>query len=113
MYDLFSKRQKKLRGEIPDVYQYDKFPEAFRVQVIHIWRDAFGDPNAYNSRTDEIYRTVHDALAREYGWFVLSEDTTRRGHQAGLMQFFFSAKEPERVLGEHEPTVLTRQSVVD
>jgi hypothetical protein len=98
MYDLFSKRQKKLRGEVPDVYQYEDFPEAFRVQVVHIWRDAFGSRNAYDSRTDEIYRTIHDTLCREYGIFILSKETTRDSHQAGLIDFFLSTKDGERVL---------------
>jgi len=98
MYDLFSKRQKKLRGEVPEVYQYDDFPQSFRVQIIHIWRDAFGDRNAYVSQTDEIYRTIHDALCREYGVFVLSKETNRDSHQAGLIDFFLSTKEGDKVL---------------
>ena len=44
IYDIFSKRQKRLRGEFPDVYQYETIPNELRVQVIHIWRDAFGAP---------------------------------------------------------------------
>jgi hypothetical protein len=28
---IFSKRQKRLRGEVPDVYVYDVIPEHFRV----------------------------------------------------------------------------------
>ena len=31
--NIFSKRQKKLRGEVPDVYTYDKIPEP----VILVW----------------------------------------------------------------------------
>lgn len=96
--DLFSKRQKRLRGDIPDVYQYDVIPEGFRVQVAHIWRDAFGSPNAYDSKTEEIYRTLHDSLAREYGLFALSRETERQGHQAGLIEFLLTAKDAERVL---------------
>jgi hypothetical protein len=41
--DLFSKRQKKLRGEVPDVYTYDRILQPLRVQVIHIWRETLGD----------------------------------------------------------------------
>ena len=40
--DIFSKRQKRLRGEFPDVYQYETIPHELRIQVIYIWRDAFG-----------------------------------------------------------------------
>ena len=36
IYNLFSKRQKKLRAKFPDIYQYEEIPQKFRVQVIHI-----------------------------------------------------------------------------
>lgn len=36
IYELFSKRQKRLRGEVPDVYQYETIPPELRVQVVHI-----------------------------------------------------------------------------
>ena len=41
--DLFSKRQKRLRGEVPDVYQYDDIPSPLRVQIAYIIKDALGD----------------------------------------------------------------------
>ena len=43
IFDLFSKRQKKLRGEAPDVYSYDEIPNALRVQIVHIWQDVLGN----------------------------------------------------------------------
>ena len=42
IFDLFSKRQKKLRGEVPDVYTYDDIQSPLRVQIVHIWTDALG-----------------------------------------------------------------------
>ncbi|HXI13730.1 MAG TPA: hypothetical protein VNM92_13965 [Thermoanaerobaculia bacterium] len=102
--DLFSKRQKRLRGELTDVYQYDAVSASFRVQVVHIWRDAFGEPRAYESRTNEVYRTIHDMLAREYGLFVLSQKTSLNDHQAGLIDFFLSTKETEKALDAIELT---------
>jgi hypothetical protein len=42
VFDLFSKRQKRSRGEVPDVYQYETIPEVLRAQIVHIIRDAFG-----------------------------------------------------------------------
>ena len=42
---LFSERQKELRGEFPDVYQYETIPIVnYEIQVIHIWKDVFGPP---------------------------------------------------------------------
>jgi len=98
IFDLFSKRQKVLRGEVPDVYQYDTFPESFRVQIIHILRDALGNAQAYDSRTNEVYKSIHDVLAREYGVFVLSIEASRSGAQSGLYDFFLKAKSPETVV---------------
>jgi hypothetical protein len=34
--DLFSKRQKVLRNEVPDIYEYAQIPQALRVQIAHI-----------------------------------------------------------------------------
>ena len=42
VFDIFSKRQKRLRGEAPDVYKYDEIPPHLRVQIIHFWDDAIG-----------------------------------------------------------------------
>lgn len=79
IYELFSKRQKRLRGEVPDVYQYEAIPPQLRVQIVHIWRDvlgeiehgSFGYPHggAY-----EAYQYIHDTLCREYGMFALGEE---------------------------------------
>ncbi len=35
--DLFHKKQKRLRGEYPDVYQYDELPIKLKVQIVHLW----------------------------------------------------------------------------
>lgn len=37
--DLFSKSQRRERGEIPDVYVYDIIPRELRVQIVHIVQD--------------------------------------------------------------------------
>jgi len=53
IFDLFSKRQKRSRGEVPDVYQYETIPTELRVQIIHIIRDAFGDLYDFNGNERE------------------------------------------------------------
>ena len=72
VFDTYSKRQKRLRGEIPDVYQYDNLPQPFRIQVVYFLRDLlgrFGYPNS----TDQWYQEVHKILATEYGKLRLHE----------------------------------------
>lgn len=77
--DIYSKRQKNKRGEIPDVFQYDSLSQEFRVQVFHILRDALGIPEhstftGYSGRVNDTYKSIHDALCREYGLFGLVEN---------------------------------------
>jgi len=95
IFDLFSKRQKRLRGEMPDVYQYTELPQEFRVQVAHIVRDVFGDPQGYGSQTTEAFKFIHDTLSREYGMFSLSE---HHDAHSGLLDFFLKARDVERAL---------------
>ncbi|WP_353168641.1 hypothetical protein [Acinetobacter sp.] len=64
--ELFSKRQKKLRGEMPDVYQYKEIPEKLRVQFIHIIRDVLSYKTNPN-RALKIYSEVHKTLCKEFG----------------------------------------------
>lgn len=64
MFDIFSKRRKKERGEFPDVYQYENIPQKLRVQIIHILNDVL-------SNQEKTYKTIHNILAREYGVFQL------------------------------------------
>lgn len=47
IFDIFSKRQRKLRGELPDVYAYDRIPQPLRVQIVHILRDTIGNERQY------------------------------------------------------------------
>lgn len=77
IFDLFSKRQKALRGDTPDVYVYDNLPNALRVQIVHIWADALGNVEDYykdygsGPNVQAAYKFIVDALCREYGMFQL------------------------------------------
>lgn len=77
IFDLFSKRQKALRGEVPDVYTYDDLPNPLRVQIVHIWQDALGSENDYYNQygcgpnVKFAYKFIVDTLCREYGLFQL------------------------------------------
>ena len=80
MANIFSKRQKKIRGEVIDVYQYEELPDALRVQLIQIIKDSIGHPANYNSHysspneADRVYIHIHSILTREYGVFSLYEN---------------------------------------
>lgn len=103
IFDLFSKRQKKLRGDIPDVYTYDNIPNALRVQIVHIWYDVLGNGNDYyNSsfRVKSTYKFIVDTLCREYGFFHLpSHDKYKdRMYLNELANFFLNEEDIEKVI---------------
>lgn len=92
--DLFSKRQKRLRGEMPDVYQYENLNHNFRVQIIHIITDTIG--NSWEGRTaEESYESVRRLLCREYGVFSLAG---LNNPDDDLKSFFLNCKEYEKCL---------------
>jgi hypothetical protein len=73
IYNLFSKRQKLIRGEAPDIFVYDTLPKALRVQIVKIITETIGKDKAYTERASKLYNMLHDALCREYGTFRLTE----------------------------------------
>ncbi|MFX4239981.1 STM4504/CBY_0614 family protein [Aliarcobacter butzleri] len=101
-FNLFSKRQKELRGEVPDIYVYDIVPNALRVQIIHIWQDTLGTYSHYvrYSKVQEAYQFIVDVLCREYGLFHLpSHDKySDRMYLEELANFFLKEKDLEKVI---------------
>lgn len=68
--DLYSKRQQRLRGEVPDVYQYDIVSSKMRNQIIHIISDI---SNIKNSRF-ATYEEINSIISREHGLLNLGYD---------------------------------------
>jgi len=103
IFDLFSKRQKKLRGDVPDVYTYDNIPNPLRVQIVHIWYDVLGNSNDYYNYHESVksaYKFIVDTLCREYGFFHLpSHDKYNdRMYLNELANFFLNEKDIEKVI---------------
>lgn len=73
--DLFSKRQKRERGEMPDVFQYEALPQILRVQVVQILREALGNPKLAipSEATAQLCERIHGELCKEFGQFSLAE----------------------------------------
>jgi hypothetical protein len=96
--NLFSKRQKVLREEVPDVYEYAQIPRPLRVQIVHILRDLFGRPESYDSNgCIEAFRAISDFLCREYGVFSLSLKTINSVDEQ-VIDFVLTAPDHEKVL---------------
>jgi hypothetical protein len=103
IFDLFSKRQRKQRGEVPDVYTYEKIPQPLRVQIVHIWQDTLGNSNQYHDRyvgAFGSYKFIVETLCREYGVFTLpgAKDYGDRNYLSELANFVLQEQDPEKVL---------------
>jgi hypothetical protein len=101
IFDLFSKRQKKLRGDVPDVYVYDELPQELRTQIIHIWLDTLGRGDQYyEGQVRQYYPLIVDTLCREYGLFKLpgAEDYGNRDYIQEFANFFLREENIERAL---------------
>ncbi|WP_394757056.1 STM4504/CBY_0614 family protein [Rhodoferax sp.] len=100
IFDLFSKRQKKLRGDVPDVYVYDDLPSALRTQIVHIWLDTLGNRANYydEGKAHEYYSFIVNTLCREYGLFKLpgTKDYGDREYINELTNFFLHEQDIER-----------------
>lgn len=100
IFDLFSKRQKRLRGEVPDIYTYDNIPNNLKVQIVHIIQDAIGEDKGYygaSNRPKQAYGTIFDILCREYGKFSLT-DGFRESKQEQVLNYFLQTNEIEVAL---------------
>jgi len=102
IFDLFSKRQKKLRGDVPDIYIYDDVPNPLRVQIVHIWYDVLGDTNQYPryQSVESAYKFIVDTLCREYGFFNLPSPNYNEfdNNLHELANFFLNEKDIEKVI---------------
>jgi hypothetical protein len=57
IFDLFSKRQKRFGGEIPDIYIYDNISQNLRLQIVHIIRDCIGKHKDYHN--DQVVKPMN------------------------------------------------------
>jgi len=94
IFDLFSKRQKRLRGEIPDIYTYH-IPHVLRVQIVHIIRDAVGRDIYNDNYAEQVYEFLHNAICREYGVFRLGNGSD---YQEQLLNYFLQTQKTEEAI---------------
>lgn len=98
--DIFSKRQKRMRGEMPDVYQYKTIPQKLRVQIIYIIKEAFEN---LRERPQPVYELIHKILCEEYGVFTLDEryrilDNRYQDHAQAIFDFLLQTQETEKAI---------------
>ena len=105
--ELFHKRQKRLRGEYPDVYQYDELPDKLKVQIVHMWDETIGrDPSIYSTYLDSIQKNsrivleqVYKILTKELGVFKLtSNEQSDSTYFEKISNYFLNETETEKSL---------------
>lgn len=97
--DIFSKRQKRARGEVKDTYQYDVMTKTLRVKLFYAIQDGMGSEDRFrgNLQVRRIYSEIVEILKREYGVKELG------GYSIGsafseLEYFFTNTGDVERAL---------------
>ena len=102
IYDIYSKRLRKMNGDVPEVYVYDDLPNPLRVQIVQIWTECLGNPNGlYSSArpTDEGYKKTVKILQREYGVNELPSGRSSHNYFYNeLCEFFYATTEVNKAL---------------
>ncbi|HBC5016309.1 STM4504/CBY_0614 family protein [Proteus mirabilis] len=104
IFDIYSKRQKKLRGEISDVYSYDKIPNKLRVQIIHIINNTIGKCETHfeiknyltHTHSYSIYKMICEILRSEYGMFELYKHSD--SYYTEIFDFFLNQDDAEKCI---------------
>jgi Domain of unknown function (DUF7014)/AbiJ N-terminal domain 4 len=108
VFDLYSKRKKRALGGANDVFTYDKIPVPLRTQVVHIWRDAIGQPEPYIPQVAQTYHEVVKVLRREYSVFQLVDGRLNVNDpdyaQGELINWFLNVTDTDKVLDAVELT---------
>lgn len=98
--DLFSKRQKRLRGGGPDVYVYDKLPMPLRIQMLYMLNELIGDEHEFYksfSTCNQIVHYVVKTLRLEYGKHHIATDPENDDYHE-LLLFLRKEEDIERVM---------------
>lgn len=95
VHDIFSKRKRRLRGDFSDVYSYTELPDALKVQIVHVVKDACGVDLDGVSVLRKACNVVNRILCREYGIFELDH---YKNVEDSVINFFLEEQSIDRVL---------------
>ncbi|MCP9308682.1 STM4504/CBY_0614 family protein [Zymomonas mobilis] len=97
--DIYSKRQKRANGEVPDVYTYDEIPQTLKVQIVQIFKEIFNKNNSYQIQMESAsYSRCSRILCREYGVFNLVENDFNEDPKYQITISFISKISVEKAL---------------
>lgn len=97
LHNIYSKRQKQLRGEMPDVFTYDKLPQSLVIQIIHIVKDTVNESFYYTDVLTSVYEVPAYILRREYGVYELIDNYYNK-HGYEILGFLEKTIEVEYIL---------------
>ena len=98
--NLFSNIQRKIRGEVLDVYRYDELPDDLRVQIVQIWMATLGESEWYvGNPPSDVYLQIAKVLRHENGVFQLpSKDLYPLNPLAEIAHYFLELEDIEKAL---------------
>lgn len=96
IFKLFSARQKEARGEVADVFTYDKLPDALKVQIVHLLNDAVGYDSANYGQHHYCFKFIQDTICREHALFKLVPYS--KNPQEDVLRYFLDLKSTELAL---------------
>lgn len=102
LLELFSKRKRRERGEVPDVYVYDAIPNNLRVQIIQIIKEIYFKGDYMTDHSRSVLRQIDQFLCREYGLFNLIDKYNKDFES--VANFILQEKDHEKVLDAVELT---------
>ena len=109
-YEIFSKRQQRIRGGAPDTYQHESIPKELRFQVLYIWEKVWekADYNDYfgvfqlSELATDVYNSIEMTLREEYGVRSLIEgsdpDEEDYSTYQAVHDFFFETEDTDKVI---------------
>lgn len=117
IFDCFSSRMKRQRGEVPEVYRYNVLPDALKTQIVMIWRAALGQPRRDFhgwSEASLLWSMIVDTLREERGAFVLSTEHNGEGEwELELAHYFLTETNVELALDVVEAIFIVIASKID
>lgn len=117
IFESYKLRQRRLRGELPDIYTYDDIPKALRVQIIQIMTEVLGGTLDYhlNQSGRDVqtnirvsYQIIVTLLRKDLGVFSLPHadrsysNPIHENFLAELTEFLLAEEDVELVLSAVE-----------
>jgi hypothetical protein len=96
VYETFTRRRRKERGDRIDVFQYETVPPTLKVQILQIFAEISGVH--YRNTGQNQWNAIRDIMRREKGVFELYPAGERLGSEREVTQWFVAEGELDSLL---------------